>query len=81
MYYKVLDAQGRSQHGGNLQWSLPTQKKDGSWKPGKWHYVEGIVKVCSNGLHLTTEPYNWYTKDCVCYAAEGRGQGPGSRRG
>lgn len=72
-FYKILSPKGESIHGGDLTWSLPTQKKDGSWKPGKWAKVEGDIDVCSNGLHLTTEPGRWYTIDCVCYAAEGKG--------
>lgn len=72
-YYKVLSPEGQSLHGGDLRWSLPTQRANGTWKPGKWQAVEGDVIVCSNGLHLTTEPGRWYTKDCVCYAAEGKG--------
>jgi len=72
-YYKVLSADGLSIHGGDLQWSLPTLKKDGTYKPGRWHTITGEVVVCRNGIHLTTEPGRWYTKDCVCYAAEGKG--------
>jgi hypothetical protein len=48
--YKIL-RNGRSNHGGNLKWSLP---KDG--KPGDWHEVQGPLERCRNGLHLTTDP-------------------------
>lgn len=61
-YYKVLE-NGRSCHGGKLKWSLPT--KDGeSWNPGKWHSVRGEITMCEKGIHLTKDPYAWYTWDC-----------------
>jgi hypothetical protein len=57
--YKVLSKDGRSIHGGDLQWSLPTQKPDGSWEPGDWHQVDGDLVPCHNGLHLTDERGVW----------------------
>lgn len=55
-WYKVLDLDGKSCQGGTLTWSLPRQEKTGEWKPGKWHEVDGELRQCSNGLHLTNEP-------------------------
>ena len=33
-------------------WDLPTQLADGSWKPGKWSAVKGLVRYRGNGLHV-----------------------------
>lgn len=66
-HYKVL-VNGHSAHGGTLQWSLP---RDG--EPGDWHEVEGPIRVCRNGLHLTTDPMQWPTVGMVVYEAEGEG--------
>lgn len=71
-FYKVL-LNGESMNGGDLAWSLPKQRKNGTWTPGKWHRVEGKIDVCNNGLHLTTEPYRWYKWGADVYEAEGRG--------
>ncbi len=56
--YKVL-VNGKSCHNGNLTWSLPRQKDDGSWEPGEWHEVEGELQLCQRGLHLTWDPIKW----------------------
>ena len=68
-YYKIL-VDGRSCHGGDLQWSLP--KKHGrGWIPGEWHEHTGeSLEMCVSGLHVTTQPYNWYRWRCDCYEAE-----------
>lgn len=42
--FKVLDADGRSFHGGT-----------GLWPPGVWRTVNGPLKPCANGLHLCRE--------------------------
>jgi hypothetical protein len=70
-WYKVL-VDGKSNHGGNLEWDLP---KNG--KPGKWHTVKGEILKCSNGLHLTEKPYEWFKWKCDIYIAEGKGQNKG----
>ena len=55
VFYKVLNANGRSCNGGSMQWSLPTQNKDGSWTPGEWTpTIEGELVECWNGYHLAT---------------------------
>ena len=55
VFYKVLSAAGRSCNGGSMQWSLPTQNKDGSWTPGEWTpTIEGELVECWNGYHLAT---------------------------
>lgn len=38
-YFKVLDENGCSCHGGDAEWSLPTQNDDGTWTPGADRYV------------------------------------------
>lgn len=48
--YKVLE-NGQSFNGGQLKWSLPKGET-----PGDWHEVDGELKHCRNGLHLTTAP-------------------------
>jgi hypothetical protein len=70
--YKVL-VNGRSCHGGDMEWSLPKQKRDGSWRPGKWHKLDGPVAICERGLHLTTEPLEWFRIDGDTYEAEAKG--------
>ena len=54
MLFKVLSADGRSCHGGDLQWPLPTQRSDGTWAPGEPVKVAGKVVPCKNGIHLAT---------------------------
>ena len=52
-YYKVLKADGSCANGGNGFWFLPTKKKDGTWKPGKWMpRVKGKLEPCENGYHI-----------------------------
>lgn len=53
--YKVL-ASGRSPMASNrMKWSLP-KLVGKTWKPGRWHSVEGELVRCRNGLHLTDSP-------------------------
>jgi len=54
-YYKTLDKDGCSCHGGDAEWSLPTQNDDGTWTPGEWMpEVEGPLEPCANGYHVVT---------------------------
>lgn len=70
-FYKVL-IDGKSCAGGNMEWSLPKKIK-GKWKPGKWHTVNGNLKMCEWGLHVTNKPYRyWYDVGCQVYEAEVR---------
>jgi hypothetical protein len=62
--FKVL-VDGASCHGGSLTWSLPTNDA-----PGEWHDVTGTIEACSNGLHLTTTPANWWKEDARVFEAE-----------
>ena len=68
--YKVL-VDGKSCHGGDLTWSLP-KKINGKWKAGEWHSVSGDLNICTRGLHLTTERFNWYRWGCTAYEAEAK---------
>ena len=70
--YKVLVA-GKSCHGGNMEWSLPTKTKAGKTKPGKWHEVEGDIEICATGLHFTTDWQKWLKPNCTVYNAEATG--------
>lgn len=72
-YYKVLTAEGRSFHGGDMQYSLPVQDGE-AWTPGDWHEVEGALRVCGNGIHLTRDPAAWWGEEgCRCFVAEYEG--------
>jgi hypothetical protein len=62
--YKVLK-DGKSCHGGAMEWSLPKGKR-----PGKWHEVEGELVLCQNGLHLTDSPAHWWGLGHVAYLVE-----------
>src|SRR4030095_6181599 len=63
-WFKLLDKEGNSIHGGTMKWSLPNVV------PGEWHEVKGKIKCCSNGLHFTCEPAKWVQKDCRFFIAE-----------
>lgn len=63
-YYKVL-VDGKSCHGGTFTWSLPTEDM-----PGDWNSVEGAIKLCENGLHVTTNPNHWWKDGCTVYEVE-----------
>jgi hypothetical protein len=70
--FKVL-VDGRSCHGGDMQWSLPTAK------PGAWHEVDGPLKMCERGIHLTTDPARWWRPGCEVFECEAEGvEGDGS---
>lgn len=68
--YKVIQ-DGASCRGGNpsFQWPLPTQQADGSWEPGGWVEVDLPLRMCANGLHLTTDPVRWYADGTQVYYA------------
>ena len=69
-YYKILVG-GKSCNGGALKWSLPKQKPDGSWKPGRWHRVKGDPEMCKHGIHVAKEPYRqWWTWGADVYRVE-----------
>lgn len=67
-YYKILE-KGRSCHGGNMKWSLPTKGRK-----GKWMTYDGELVPCESGIHLATKPHAWYTWNCDCYEAEIKGE-------
>ena len=67
MLYKILQ-DGKSCHGGNLTWPLPTAEG-----PGEWVEVVGDLVPCAHGLHLATEIGAWYKWGAQLYEAETRG--------
>lgn len=74
--FKIL-VDGKSAHGGNLTWSLPTQSDNGVFVPGRWHSVKGELEMCSNGLHVCTwdQAWNeWMKIDADIYEVETRGK-------
>lgn len=73
-YYKVL-VRGRSCHGGDIEYSLPTQRDDGTWEPGEWMpEISGPLELCVNGYHLTSDPARWWQEGAECYVAEWDGE-------
>jgi hypothetical protein len=77
-YYKVL-RNGRSWHGGEWEWSLPTPDGKGGYTPGEWRDA-GEPVLCTSGLHLTSKPGAWWGDGATAFVAEydGRTDGPGS---
>ena len=67
---KVL-CNGRSWHGGNHEWSLPTKNADGTWTPGD-RTPSVLPTKCKKGWHLTLDPARWWGTDAgiVAYLAE-----------
>ena len=73
-YYKVLGKDGEPCNGGAGKYFLPTKKKDGSWKAGKWMpKIEGDLVPCENGYHLCRpqDLVHWLGEEI--YEAEYRG--------
>jgi len=71
--YKVLDG-NKPCNGGNGEYSLPTKRKDGTWKPGGWMpEIAGKLDPCNNGYHLCDADHliDWLGPDI--YEAEYRG--------
>ncbi len=74
-YYKVLDKNGKSCHGGNATWSLPIKNDDGTWVPGDWMpEIEGELIPCTNGYHLCKDKQvlSWLRE--AIYEAEYQGE-------
>ena len=52
-YYKVLGKNGQPCNGGSGTYHLPTKRKNGSWKPGKWMpAIKEELIPCEVGYHL-----------------------------
>ena len=74
-YYKVTGKDGQPCNGGSGKYHLPTKKKDGSWKPGKWMpVIKGNLELCANGYHLcrSQDLIQWLNEEI--YEAEYGGQ-------
>ena len=73
-YWKVLDANGRSCHGGSFEWSLPTRDAERGWVPGEWTPPITKIKPCVRGYHVCrdTDLREWLGKRI--YACEVRGR-------
>ena len=60
--YKVL-LKGESCHGGCMK-----------WKVGVWYHFDGQPRICEQGFHLTTAPFqSWFKWGCDIYEAEAKG--------
>lgn len=77
-WYKVLRDDGTAIFQSNYSWSLPTQRDDGSYKPGRWHSNRLPPLLCKSGFHLTKRPYIWYSSECLVFEAEGAGESVGN---
>ena len=73
LLFKILK-DGRSCHGGELAWELPTQQTDGSWVPAEWREIAGPLSLCSHGFHLTTAPNKWWLDGVTAWIAESDGE-------
>jgi len=71
-YYKVLDLDGSSCHGGTGKWHLPRYSR-GKWIPGEWMpKIEDIVP-CESGYHLCRRQDLVHWLGPTIYVAEARG--------
>lgn len=59
MYYKILK-DGKACHGGTLDYSLPVEQADGSWRPGELHICTSPVVPCKSGFHVTKEVLTYH---------------------
>ena len=74
MFYKVLNLDGSPCNGGDGKWHLPTKKRDGTWKPGKWMPVLTDLVPCKHGYHLCRENDLLQWLGPLICIAEGRGE-------
>jgi hypothetical protein len=63
--YKVVGPRGEAISSGRLDWALP--KGD---EPGAWMHVDGALRMCAWGLHLTTDPTQWTANECRIFEVE-----------
>ena len=72
-YWKVLDANGRSCHGGSFQYSLPTWDEDKGWVPGAWTPPIRNPELCVRGYHVCRDGDLLHWLNARIYACEVRG--------
>jgi len=80
-FFKVLDKNGMSAHGGKMDWKpyLPVYNWNddfsyGYWRAGNWVEHSGHLKMCSNGFHLTASPLKWLIPHGRVFIAEYDGE-------
>ena len=73
-YWKVLDANGRSCHGGSFQYSLPTWDEDKGWVPGAWTPPIRNPEPCVRGYHVCRDGDLIHWLNDRIYACEVRGK-------
>jgi hypothetical protein len=61
--FKVL-VDGHGTHT-SMPWHRPT-----SDAPGAWHEIDGELRLCSNGLHVTSYAAAWWKPEAQVYLAE-----------
>ena len=74
-YYKVTGKNGEPCNGGSGKYHLPTKRKDGTWKPGKWMpAIKGELMPCEVGYHLCRQQdlIQWLGQEI--YEAEYKGE-------
>ena len=72
-YWKVLDANGRSCHGGSFRWSLPTWDARKGWVPGEWTPPITNLEPCARGYHVCRDEDLLVWLGPRIYACEVRG--------
>lgn len=73
-YWKVLNAQGESCHGGSYRWSLPTWDAKRGWIPGAWTPLIENVVPCERGYHVCRDRDLLHWLGARIYACEVRGE-------
>jgi hypothetical protein len=72
-YWKILDENGRSCHGGSFQWSLPRWSKTRGWIPGDWTPAIPNLRMCERGYHVCRDEHLVTWLHARIYACEIRG--------
>ena len=73
-YWKVLDENGRSTHGGDFQYSLPRWSETRGWIPGQWTPLITDMVPCERGYHVCQDAHLLEWLGPRIYACEIRGQ-------
>ncbi len=72
-YWKVLDENGKSCHGGDFQYDLPRWDDRKGWIPGAWTPLIETVVPCQSGYHVCKDEHLLAWPGPRIYACEIRG--------